>query len=200
VSPALGDVRLEGERVILRPIRPEDVELAFAQVHRRSEILDWLIWEGPETPEDMHAFYGDWRAGGADGYDYHFAVVGLEDGRFSGSLGARFAGHPHSGDLGYWIAVDRWGRGYASEAIFLATWLCFEHLEATLLYANVFVGNVASRVALEKSGFELAHVSRPVFAGPVREQWHMTLTRSHFRRTQAGRRPLSEQVAFSAVR
>ena len=40
----LEDVRLEGERVILRPIAPSDAELAFEQVHRRDEILDWLIW------------------------------------------------------------------------------------------------------------------------------------------------------------
>ena len=194
----LESVRLEGEHVILRPIRAEDVDLAFAQVHRRPEILDWLIWKGPESRADMLAFYSDWRAGDGAGLDYHLAVVGREDGRFSGSVGARFAGHPHSGDLGYWIAVDRWRRGYASEAIFLTAWLCFEHLEAALLYANVFVGNVASRRALEKSGFEVAHVSRPVLDGAVREQWHMTLTRSRFER--AGRRPRSAQVVTSGVR
>jgi RimJ/RimL family protein N-acetyltransferase len=148
----------------------------------------------------MRSFYDHWCAGGSDGYDYHFAVVGREDGRFSGSLGARFAGHPHAADLGYWIAVDRWGRGYASEAISLVTWLCFEHLEATLLYANVFVGNVASRRALEKSGFELAHVSRPVFDGAVREQWHMSLTRSQFQGERAGRGPRSAEVVFSEAR
>lgn len=195
----LDDVRLEGERVILRPIREGDVDLAFQHVHQRREILDRLVWRGPERREDLIPFYSEWRTEEEGGWDYHLAVVGREDGRFSGSIGARFAGHPHTGDLGYWIAVDRWGRGYASEAIRLVSWLCFTRLRAVLLYANVFVGNDASRRVLEKSDFELDHVSRPVFEGVVREQWHLSLTRGAFERRHADWGPRSAEISISAV-
>ncbi len=185
--------------MILRPIDPADAELAFDQVHDRREILDWLIWQGPETPADLEPHYASWRNDGADGHDYHFAILGREDGRFSGSIGVRFIGHARTGDLGYWVAVDRWGRGYASDAIRLLTWLCFARLQSVLVYANVFVGNEASRRALERSGFELDHVSELPYDGVPREQWHLSLSRRGFLRSFLDWEPRVAEVEVSAA-
>jgi len=183
--------------VILRPIAAGDIELAFDQIHERREILDWLIWQGPESPEDLEPYYSNWCSGGSDGYDYHFAVVGRGDGRFSGSIGARFRGHPRTADLGYWIATDRWGRGYASEAIRLLTWLCFARLQSVLVFANVFLGNDASRRALEKSGYSFDHITTPVYDGVPREQWHLSLSRRGFLRSFVGWEPRAVDVEVS---
>jgi RimJ/RimL family protein N-acetyltransferase len=195
--PVLDRARLEGEVVILRPIDVTDIDAAFEQIHGRREILDWLIWQGPESRLDLEPYYSAWKSGGSDGYDYHFALVGRDDGRFAGSIGARFRGHPRTGDLGYWIATDRWGRGYASEAIRLLTWLCFARLQSVLTYANVFVGNEASRRALEKSGYAHDHTTKAVYDGVQREQWHMSLSHRGFLRAFEGWEPVAAEVELS---
>lgn len=193
----LDRARLEGERVVLRPIDVADIDLAYGQIHGRREILDWLIWQGPETRADLEPHYSSWRTGGPDGYDYHFAIVDREDGRFSGSIGARFRGHARTGDVGYWLAEDRWGRGFASEAIRLLTWVCFARLQSVLLYANVFVGNDASRRALEKSGYSYDSTTRPIYDGVPREQWHMSLSRRGFLRSFMDWEPQRAEVEVS---
>ena len=50
-------------------------------------------------------------------------------------------------------AKDKWGRGIASEAMLLRTRYAFRELNLHKLMTEVFVGNVASRRALEKSGY-----------------------------------------------
>jgi len=191
--------------VALRPVREDDVEAAFAALDRRAEILDWLVWDGPGRAEDLLPFYSCWRAGddvperALDGArDYRLAVVDLADGRFSGCISARFAAHPGAGDLGYWIAVERWGRGLASEAIRLVSWLGFGALRAHLLYANVFVGNEASRRALEKSGFRVDHLGSVVVDGAPQPQWTLNATRRSFLKRAGAWSPAAARVELSA--
>ena len=46
--PILKNLRLEGALVLLRPVRAADSEVAFPLIHERREILDWLVWQGPD--------------------------------------------------------------------------------------------------------------------------------------------------------
>ena len=182
-QPILEHAIVTGERAALRPVRDADAPAAFAILHRRREVLDWLIWSGPEAVEDMREHYARWcvpdRSQGADrrglmddpetgGANYHFAIT-EPDGEFRGALTLRFLGHAHTGDLGYWIAPEAWNRGLGTEALRLAAWLAFERLEAVLLYARVFEGNDAS-----------ARIRRsPASArSPPRPSWPRTATRT----------------------
>jgi len=56
--------------------------------------------------------------------------------------------------LAYWIAPDRWGNGYATEAVELLCEHAFEDRRLNKLRADVLVSNDASRRLLEKLGFE----------------------------------------------
>lgn len=184
MQPLLEELWLAGERAALRPVSPADAERAFAALHGRREILDWLVWEGPASQAELEEHYARWRRGqdpATGACDYALAVVDLADGAFCGSLGLRFALHPGVGDLGYWIAVERWGRGLASEAIRLACWLGFEHLGAHLIHANVFLGNAASRRALEKNGFAFEREVEALVRGLPRPEWYLATTRRNFR-------------------
>lgn len=174
----LQDVLLEGQRALLRPLAASDADAAFGMLAGRREILDWLEWSGPTERADLDPVYGNWRRGDELGHDYHFAIVDRADGQFAGGLSLSFRGHAGCGDLGFWVAAERWGRGLASDAVGLAAWLCFEHLASTLLSARVFVGNQASRRVLEKVGFREEHRSRILIDGVSREQWHLSLMRS----------------------
>ncbi|ASJ11184.1 ribosomal protein-serine acetyltransferase [Thermococcus sp. P6] len=59
-------------------------------------------------------------------------------------------------EIGYFLARESWGHGYASEAVKLALEYSFEWLNLRKVYAHVFEPNVASIRVLEKNGFTLA--------------------------------------------
>jgi RimJ/RimL family protein N-acetyltransferase len=59
-----------------------------------------------------------------------------------------------SPELGYWLGVDHWGRGFGTEAARAAIDLFFEECDAEHLVAGARVANPASRNILEKCGFQ----------------------------------------------
>lgn len=55
---------------------------------------------------------------------------------------------------------EYWGKGIASAIHKARTWYVFEHLGYTRIKSAVLHGNIASRKALEKSGYNLVYVER----------------------------------------
>ncbi len=68
--------------------------------------------------------------------------------------------------LGYVLAPEVWGRGYATEAVNAMVKTAFRLSQAHAVDANVAVANAASRGVLEKAGF--AHVGRGMRGAPAR--------------------------------
>ena len=66
-------------------------------------------------------------------------------------------GEPRSGELGYWVARQAWGRGYASEAVARVVAMAFAHHGLASLEASVLASHTASRRVLEKNGFRAVH-------------------------------------------
>lgn len=75
-------------------------------------------------------------------------VVAIQPPDFSGRSDCP---HPF---LGYWLGVDFWGRGYATEAVEAMIELAFADTDADIVSAEVLTRNVASLRVLEKLGFE----------------------------------------------
>ena len=194
--PVLEEVRLVGDLVILRPIQPDDARAAFRSVANCEEVLRWSCWEGPEREEELRDRYADWRKGEDDARDYQFAICEVISNRLVGALSLRFGGHPGQGDLGYWIDVDHWGRGFAGEAIQLINYLAFGSGLADVLYGWVFVGNEASKRVLEKNGYLLDYTTKSNVAkfGQEIEQWYLVQTSSEWLRREGGWRPQTETL------
>lgn len=57
-------------------------------------------------------------------------------------------------ELGYWLGVDYWGRGFATEAARAVIDFVFEEYNIAQLTAGARVTNPASRNVLEKCGFQ----------------------------------------------
>lgn len=57
-------------------------------------------------------------------------------------------------EIGYWIGRQYWGRGITTHVIQMLCQYLFNHFSITKIYAEVFVDNSASAIALEKCGFE----------------------------------------------
>jgi len=61
---------------------------------------------------------------------------------------------PDTPELGYWLGVEHWGQGFATEAARAVIDLTFEEYEVDQLISGARVSNPASRNILEKCGFQ----------------------------------------------
>ncbi len=79
-------------------------------------------------------------------------LITLRDGTIIGACG--FGAQTGATELGYWLGVDHWGKGYATEAVHAVIDYAFDDPEHEALQAGARVTNPASRRVLEKCGFQ----------------------------------------------
>ena len=65
---------------------------------------------------------------------------------------------PEAPELGYWLGVEHWGRGYATEAARAVIDFTFEEFDVEHLVSGARVTNPSSRSILEKCGFQWSGV------------------------------------------
>ena len=65
---------------------------------------------------------------------------------------------PDAPELGYWLGVDHWGKGFGTEAARAVIDFTFEEFEVEHLCAGARVTNPSSRNILEKCGFQWSGV------------------------------------------
>ena len=65
-----------------------------------------------------------------------------------------------SGELGYWLGENFWGRGIMTAAVQRICQEGFERFDLVRIYAQPYAYNTASRRVLEKAGFTLEGVMR----------------------------------------
>lgn len=201
----LSEVDLRGKIARLRPPRIEDAEHTYGLIAHRREILDWLEWVGPTTPEEFREQARHWRKESDTAANYQLAIVrAVQNDALAeevvGAMSIRFIDHPDRADLGYWIALEHQGQGLASDAVGLAVWLAFEVLEASSVSACVFLPNVVSRRVLEKHGFELQGEPACPSTCDARPRWSFALEKAAWSAREDAPRPLDFHFAFTRAR
>ena len=88
------------------------------------------------------------------------AITGREDGRLMGAIGLIFQGTHESAELGYWIGLPFWGKGFATEAARAVVDYTFAALRFNRVQAHHMARNPASGRVLLKAGL------RPEGASP----------------------------------
>jgi ribosomal-protein-alanine N-acetyltransferase len=149
---------MAGERVRLEPPRN-----AYAPTYLRwfadREVTRYLKVRNPTSLKKQD----DWieqMAASTD--DVVWAMVRATDGELIGNLGLHkiFWRHQRA-ELGYVIGErDQWGKGFATEAVALATAYAFLELGLQKVWAEVTAPNEASRRALERNGYRQSAVFR----------------------------------------
>ena len=165
---AVGDLTIE-----LSPLAKESMG-EFVEGMQQITVTKYLGRQFAPTLEDEHEWYDKVRA------DTTRLIWGvwLIDGTTRTLIGntALFditRQHIHQATSGSMIfRQDYWGKGIASAIHKARTWYAFEHMGLHRVMSAVIHGNVASRKALEKSGYELVYVERnTVFVdGALRHQ------------------------------
>jgi ribosomal-protein-alanine N-acetyltransferase len=86
------------------------------------------------------------------GHEVNFAIMDRD--QLVGVCGVlNIEGVPKRGELGYWIGVPYWNRGYASRGARELVRAVFEEHGLESLYSSCLVRNLASFRVLEKTGF-----------------------------------------------
>jgi len=159
-------VRLETERLVLRPLAPGDLD-ALAEFYADPETMRFMASGKTLDPEQSRASLERMIARfEADGFG-QLGVERKEDGAFIGRCGllvwdveswtptqAAAAKGPIEIEVGYLLGRDYWGHGYATEAALAVRDWALEHLELDRLISLIHVENERSSAVARKLGME----------------------------------------------
>lgn len=147
-------MELESERLLLRRYRDEDFEFLYSlvrqqevmrhigngQVKSRQQALEFLYW--------VYRMYQDHPEYGL------LLLIRKEDGKRIGHAGLvpQVVGGQNELEVGYWLALEFWGFGYASEAARLLCGRGFAKHGQQALISLIQPANQASRRVAESLG------------------------------------------------
>ena len=135
------------QRLLLRPVWPEDWEQIFAGIADERVVRNLARAPWPYRPEDAQEF----ARLPVDPMFPRFLITRSSDGALVGCVGIDQRGSQV--ELGYWIARQHWGQGFATEAGRAALEIA-AMLGHRQVFACHFLDNPASGRVLRKLGFE----------------------------------------------
>lgn len=144
---------IETERLLLRRPKRSDAEAMFERYASHKEVTRFLCWPKHRAVTDTHAFIdfsdAEWVKCPAGPY----LIISRTDGVLLGSIALTFE-TAYRAAVGYVLAKDSWGSGYATEALQAIVEVA-DCVETTRLYALVHPEQQASLRVLEKCKFTL---------------------------------------------
>jgi [ribosomal protein S5]-alanine N-acetyltransferase len=139
---------LETVRLRLRPYTDADIAELVPLVGAREVAATTLRIAHPYTEEDARKFLVLAQEPGR----IWLAVTLRSDGRQIGGAGLVVDEQHKHAELGYWLGVSYWGKGYATEAARELLRYGFEDLRLHRIFASHFNHNPASGRILKKLG------------------------------------------------
>lgn len=141
---------LQGQRIVLRPFRPEDVDDVFAYASD-PETTRFVEWEPHRNRQETATYIERCRLPSRDCFT--FAVEHRRLIRVIGAVDIRVLNRVwRTGEIGYTIARPFWGQGYNIEAGELLLRFGFEELRLRRIQALCDVANRRSYRTMEKLG------------------------------------------------
>ena len=143
-------MRLETERLVLRPWKEEDAEecYKYAKDPRVGPMAGWPVHTGVENSRQV---IRDVLT-----VPETYAVVLKKTGLPVGSIGLHhndLASEDYEAELGFWMGVPYWGQGLVPEAARELLRHAFEDLKLARVWCGYYDGNEKSKRVQEKLGF-----------------------------------------------
>jgi len=142
---------IETERLLLRRPLAGDAATVFARYAADPDVTRYLGWPTHQSLADTRKFLAFSRAEWAQHGVGPYLIHARDNGDLLGSASLRLES-PRQAAVGYLLARDAWGRGYATEAVRAMCDLALG-LDVRRLYALCHFDNGASRRVMEKCGF-----------------------------------------------
>lgn len=147
-------IKLETERLILRSFEMTDAPLV-EQLAGAYEVAATTLNIPHPYPEGLAESYIEGSIEAMKkGERYSFAIVRKADNQLIGSITLSPKPPHNSAEIGYWLGVPYWKKGYASEAGRRVIQFGFEEKNLNRIYATCFIDNPASARVLEKIGMK----------------------------------------------
>ena len=143
---------LRTERLVLRPFLLTDIPAVTRLISAREVAATTLRIPHPYNEEHARQFISECPANAETGQAFAFAVTALDE--LYGGIGLHIEAQHRHAELGYWIGVPYWGRGYATEAARAVVGFGFETLKLERIFAHHFAHNPASGRVLQKIGMQ----------------------------------------------
>lgn len=165
---------LETERLILRPLEKKDIDIIYAmrsdaelmrfirEPQNRSESADWIELVSSRWRTEKIGFC---------------AMIEKSSNEFVGWCGLWTLKETGELEIGYAVARDFWGKGYATEAAIKFFDYAFERLQPEKIVAVADPENAASRRVMEKLGMRYDYTGE--FYG--RDLVHYSITDEKFK-------------------
>jgi ribosomal-protein-alanine N-acetyltransferase len=151
---------LTTERLTLRPFVADDA-FDVERIAGQRQIADTTLNIPHPYP---HGGAAEWirlhAPAWIDGTSATFAIVGQKTGALVGAISLIIKREHQRAELGYWIAVDCWNRGYATEATRRILDFGFETLGLHRIESRHFLRNPASGRVMQKSGMKQEGIER----------------------------------------
>lgn len=147
----------ETDRLILRPLEENDVDSIFAmrsdpevmrfirEPQNRAESINWVELVSSRWATDKIGFC---------------ALIEKQTGEFVGWCGLWQLKESGELEIGYAIARDAWGKGFATEAASFFLQYAFEKLKPDKIVAVAEPENASSRRVMEKIGMEFVRFGK----------------------------------------
>ena len=178
--------RLETPDLLLRSLVPADASAVVRICSDKRVAAFTRTIPHPYSPADAEAYILRVSAGWEAGTGAVFAICerwadGVESDPI-GTVGVMIDTIDVRGEIGYAIAPESWGKGYATQAAAAFCGWCFDSLGLRKLTAHHMAHNAASARVLQKIGFRHEGVLRAqafkwgvahdlVATGVLREEW-----------------------------
>ena len=152
---------LTTERLVLDGLREGDAD-ALTRLAGMREIADTTISiPHPYERADAERYLRALEEAGERGDSLTLAIRLRDDPLLVGSVGLKEIDRTHlQAELGYWIGVPYWGRGYATEAARAVVQYGFDTLGLNRIYAHHMTRNPVSGRILERIGMQREGVLR----------------------------------------
>ena len=171
------------ERLILRPWKESDAEslYEYAKDPLVGPIAGWPVHTSVENSREIIR--------NVLSAPETYAVCLKNDNKAIGSIGliSPMQSHTNAADseleVGYWIGVPFWGKGYIPEAVRRLQKYAFEELGCTAMWCGYYEGNEKSKRVQEKCGFIYHHTEKDkpcLLMGDVRTEHFTYLTKEQW--------------------
>ena len=192
---------LETPRLFLRWPKASDIPALVLLAGDARVSRDHAVLPHPYKREDGEKFVAHARAVNAEGLGLQLAIGmrGAPD-KLIGCVGLRIRPNGEV-SLGYWLGVEHWGQGLATEAAHAILDALFLYTGLESVIAEVRVANDASRKVLARCGFQYegsGMVERPAFKDVVAADCYRITRSVAFTRAFAHQGDPKDPVAAAA--
>lgn len=150
----VGTLTLHTERLILRPLTLQDAEAMFSGWTTDPDVIRYLSWKPHVSIDETKRILSYWMSNYPDTKFYLWGIQ-LREGRLIGTISFHSISEAFErAEVGYALAKNVWGKGYATEALKALLTLAFETIRFHRIEAHHAVLNPASGKVMEKCGMQ----------------------------------------------